>query len=218
MCTSADADVWLGICAANVPADSPALRLALARTRGAAWDRFHSAEMLAAARGILRSLTAAAESTADAWHEAGLLEHRAGDLGEALRFYEGALRKDPAHAITHNDLAMLLADSGRWREAAEHAARATEECPCNANYRDTLAHALRQGGEFEKAAVALEEACRLEPTNPAWRVGLAETLAEAGRPDEADRESALAERMASAGAAPSASLRARLDRLQSRSH
>jgi tetratricopeptide (TPR) repeat protein len=216
MSTADDADAWLAICAGNVPADDPALRLALARTWGAAWDRFHSAEMLAAAREILRTLTAAPESAAEVWHEAGLLEHKAGDLDAARTFYDGALRKDPDDAVTHNDMAMLLADAGRWREAVEHATRATIACPSNANYRDTLAHALRKGGEFEKATIALEAACRLEPANPAWRVGLAETLAEAGRPDEADRETDRAERMTAAGAAPSASLRARLERLQSR--
>lgn len=215
MATAADADAWLAVCAANVPADDATLRLALARTWGAAWDRFHGTEMLAAAREILRSLASAPGSTADVWHEAGLLEHRAGDADAARRFYLGALDRDAAHAVTHNDLAMLLADAGRWREAVDHASTATKLVPTNANYLDTLAHALRGDRRFDEACAALAEACRLEPANPMWRLGLAEVRAESGKMDEAKREAARAEEMATIGAEPSAVLRERLERLRS---
>ncbi len=216
MATAADAGAWLAVCSANVPEDDPRFRLPLARTWGAAWDRFHTAEMLSRAREILRTLIAMPGSTAEVWHEAGLLEHKAGDFDAALRLYRGALERDAAHAVTHNDLAMLLADAGRWQEAIGHASAATKLVPSSANHLDTLACVLRKGGKLDEATAALVEACRLEPMNPAWRLGLAEIRAESGELDEAKRETARVEEMTSIGSEPSAALRERLERLRSR--
>jgi len=216
MTTAAEADAWLEICSLDVPADSPTLRLSLARAWRAAWERFRAAKALVEARSILGGLTSAPDSSAEAWHEAGRLEHEAGDLDAARRRYLGALQRDSSHAVTHNDFAMLLADSGEWKEAVDHAMAATAACPADANYRDTLAHALRKGGEFGKAAAALTEACRLDPANVTWRVGLAEVLVDSGKLDEADRETARVEEMTANGVEPSASVRERLRLLRAR--
>jgi tetratricopeptide (TPR) repeat protein len=214
--SAAGADAWLAVCAANVPVDDPNAQLALARAWSAAWSKFRSAEMLASARQILARLTSTPDSTAEIWHEAGLLEHAAGDLVAARRRYLGALDKDPDHAVTHNDLAMLLADAGQWREAVVHATKATELLPGDANCRDTLAHALRVGGQFDDAAAALVEACRLDPANPKWRLELAEVYAESGRTQDAEREAARVDEMASLGAGLPAAQRERLRLLRVR--
>jgi tetratricopeptide (TPR) repeat protein len=177
---AAGANAWLAACAPGVREADPGDRLLLARAWAAAWERYRDPAMLAAAKSEFDRLVAAPGCSADALFAAAMLAEQAGERDAAIRTYGAALVRDPGHAGARNNLAMLLAGTGRWQEAVTEATRAAEAAPGNATCLDTLAHALRAGREYARAKAALERAIALEPGNAGWRLNLAELLRESG--------------------------------------
>jgi tetratricopeptide (TPR) repeat protein len=114
-----------------------------------------------------------------------------GELAVARDLYRKALALAPDDLVARNNLAMVLADEGDWKAAAEEAGAVVAKAPSIAEYRDTLAYALRKGGKHAEAAAALQEAVRLQPGNASWKIAMAETLAESG--DRAGSEKWLSE-------------------------
>jgi tetratricopeptide (TPR) repeat protein len=210
------ATAWLQACAANVPADDAKARVLLARAWSRAWQKFHIPPLAAAARQVLAGLTSSPDCPAEAWVVEASLAQLSGDTEAAKRGYVTALEHDGGLADAHNNLALILADAGQWKEAVEHATKATAAEPANANYLDTLAYALRRGSEFDRAVATLNEAIRIEPANATWRLSLAETLAESGKREDAQREAARAEELAASGSGPPAGFRKRMDSLRAR--
>lgn len=91
--------------------------------------------------------------------------------GEAVRFYEEALQRNPADAAAHNNLAWLLAtaEDPVFRDAdraLHHARRAVELSEGKeAAFLDTLAEAHYVSGNFEEAVRVQTRALELEPDN-----------------------------------------------------
>lgn len=49
-----------------------------------------------------------------------------GDLGAAVEYFRGAVKRDPEFADAHESLARALAEQGKRSEAAEHFRKAIE--------------------------------------------------------------------------------------------
>jgi tetratricopeptide (TPR) repeat protein len=211
---AAGASIWLSACAQEIPADDAAGRVELARSWGAAWERFREPSLLKAAEDAIAGVTARPDPPAGAWFVAGALAQRRGDLEAARKSYASAIAKDPGMTDARNNLAVVLAAIGNWSDAVREAASAAKAAPRRASYRDTLAMALRKGGEFAEARASIEEAIRLEPANPAWQVSLAETLAESGDADAARTVAARVREMAESGGTLPQDVRERLERLR----
>jgi tetratricopeptide (TPR) repeat protein len=212
---SADnAKIWLEACARNVPSDDATARTGLAKAWGAAWERFRTPDLLAGAKRLLAQITAAPDAPAAAHFVSAVLCEREGDRPGAMKEYEAAIARDPRHVAARNNLAMLLADSGKWEAAVEHGERLVAEFPRVPALIDTLAYALRKGRKFDEARKQMERAVDVDPTNPAWRVGLAEVLSESGDRQAAADVLKRVDAMAAAGVVISSNVRARIDSLR----
>ncbi len=90
---------------------------------------------------------------------------------EAIEHYEQGLRMDPNDAITHNNLAWLLATSEDQKfhdpvKALEHARRAVDlSGGKEASFVDTLAEAHYVNGNFQEAVKVQTRALELDPNN-----------------------------------------------------
>jgi membrane associated rhomboid family serine protease/Tfp pilus assembly protein PilF len=90
---------------------------------------------------------------------------------DAVRHYEEALKRDPADAAAHNNLAWLLAtaEDAAFRDAdgaLRHARRAVELSEAReAAFLDTLAEAHYVSGNFDEAVRVQTRTLELEPQN-----------------------------------------------------
>src|SRR4029450_8840445 len=114
----------------------------------------------------------------------------ASNPSEAIAYYRAALALRPNAAMVHNNLAMLLTDTGQQDEAFDHfeaAARLTDY----PSAPRTLAQpppppprnhgmALKEGGPPDGAIPQSEQALRLDRKMPAGHVNLADAMAEMG--------------------------------------
>jgi tetratricopeptide (TPR) repeat protein len=193
---AAGASRWLAACAEQTPATDAAARVELARAWSGAWDRYRAPELLSAAKDVLAGLTASPDAPAAAHLLSASLAQQEGDLAAARSGYVAALARDPRLDEARNNLAMVLADQGQWKDAVIEATKATRSSPAVPEYLDTLAYALRKGHEIDKARASLDAAIRLDPANPRWMASLAETLFEGGDAAGAAKAAARAEAMA----------------------
>lgn len=185
--------VWLDVCAAGVGGSDLEGRTVLAYGWYGAWQVYGGEELLERTRRASADVASLAGSGVAAALLEGQIEQGAGDLEKARGAYERVLAADPDNLVARNNLAMVLADLGRWQEAVATAQTAVRLRPDLAEVHDTLAYAHRKGSEWDRAAAALEAARRLEPKNPAWQLGLAEVHTAAGRTEEGTRWLAEAE-------------------------
>ena len=84
----------------------------------------------------------------------------------AIARYEEAIRREPAFAMAHNNLANALAESGRLAEAIPHYETALRLEPDSAEGHNNFASALAQSGRFTDALQHYEIALRLRPDYP----------------------------------------------------
>ncbi|MBI1940504.1 MAG: rhomboid family intramembrane serine protease [Acidobacteria bacterium] len=130
---------------------------------------------LAKSRQIFESLVGKSPRTAEGWRVLADLYAEQKLYAEAIEHYQQALRKDPNDAITHNNLAWLLATSEdlKFRDppkALEHARRAVElSGGKEAAFVDTLAEAHFVNGNFAEAVRVQTRALELDPDNPELR-------------------------------------------------
>lgn len=97
---------------------------------------------------------------------------------DAIRQYEGVLKKAPNSSIAHNNLAWLLAttDNPRYRDpraALQHALRAVQLTGWKQpDFIDTLAAALSANGKFKLAAEVEAKALQIDPQNRLFQENL----------------------------------------------
>ena len=121
----------------------------------------------------------------DAWLMLGRLHKVAQNSVESEKAYKNALDLDPENEDALNGLALVYADLGNSRGAADLLKKAAEKHP-SARSLQTLASAYEQMREFGLAAEALRRALDTEPPNAdELRGALAQDLLFADRFDEA---------------------------------
>ena len=119
---------------------------------------------------------------------AGLAEfyHRNGRLDEAKQKYRAAIALNPASVEAHNNLGLILQETGHAAEATAQFARAFEIAPANARVVFNFARALAAQNRFQEAAALFREAIALAPLGDDAYFGLALCLAHLGDHHEAE--------------------------------
>lgn len=114
--------------------------------------------------------------------------HQALTYGDLEIFYRSAIARNPAAWVAHNNLGLLLAETGRSTEAAGEYNEALRLKPDYPKAHFNLGLVLREVGRAKEATVHLREAVRLQPEFVGAHNALGQTLAEAGRTKEAIEE------------------------------
>jgi len=117
---------------------------------------------------------------------------------EALWRY--TLARNPSAWLAENNLAIVLAQSGRAEEAVVHGEAAVRLRPDEAEARSNLGLALTEAHRLPEAVVQLESAVRLRPDLAGAHLNLGRALVLAGRESDALPELATALRLAPADA------------------
>jgi tetratricopeptide (TPR) repeat protein len=128
-----------------------------------------------AARQALGRLRIPAAADTGSFTTAGQMAEALGDGALAIRFYAQAIERPDAPVAMAERLGVLLAMSGRAREAITVLERAIARQPSSASLHLNLAVALAQEGRIADARARVAEALRLKPDYPQARA-LAERL------------------------------------------
>jgi len=87
-----------------------------------------------------------------------------GNVDEATRQYEEALRVWPKSALAHVNLGVVLANQGKFMEAIRHYDEALRLIPDYALAHGNLGRALVSQGKIDEAIVHYKEALRIDPS------------------------------------------------------
>ncbi len=113
----------------------------------------------------------------------GQAEYRAGRLSEAIGYYEQAVTADPTNVPALNNLAFLLADTGKDPDRALMLAQQVKElAPDDITVDDTIGWAYYQKGLFQTAVEYLNMS---KTTTPRWKCHLAMADIKVGRRQQA---------------------------------
>lgn len=124
-------------------------------------------------------------------HKLGTALFMSGDVKGAERQFEDAVRAAPSDAIdessakAHYSLGVLMASSGRSREAIEHFSAAVKYQPNYVEAQLALGNALGHAGRAEASLTPYKEAVRIDPRVSKARLGYAVSLTRLGRYREA---------------------------------
>lgn len=114
----------------------------------------------------------------------GNLNFQAGRVDEALRNYREAIRKFPDFRRAHNNLGIILAQRGQFKDAIIHLAETIETGGGDAVTYGLMAYGYLQQGLLLSAEIAYRNALVFEPDNTDWILGLAKTLLDSLKYDE----------------------------------
>jgi len=144
-------------------------------------------------------------------YENGISAWKAGEPAAAESHLREWVAHAPGHAKGRANLARVLIELGRPREAKEHAVLATNLDPASASARRALARALAGNGDRSAALAMYEEALWIDPEDHWSLNNMGYLLILRGRPEQAVGPLALAVRLDSANAVFRANLGAALE-------
>ncbi len=144
------------------------------------------------AQRLLRESVRRAEETGwpvdpTTWSLLGSLSLKEGDLAEARRCLENALRIDPATPGARNTLGAILATQGHLEQAIHQFELLVQQEPTNAAAWANLGSAWARAGRIERAAQALRRATRLSDESRAVLRDTVRWLRAHGRAADAKR-------------------------------
>jgi tetratricopeptide (TPR) repeat protein len=131
------------------------------------------------------NLLASLQGRAGADNDLGMQLQGSGQVQEAIRHYEQALRLDPDLADAHVNLGMALMQTGRIQEAIGHYEQALRITPDFAKGHNELGIALARLGRLTEAISHYEQALRIEPASFEAHNNLGIALQQSGRIQEA---------------------------------
>jgi len=124
--------------------------------------------------------TAIALQPASIAHKAlGRLHYLKGQKNETVREYARALELDPADSELHNEIGIVLMETGSHGRAVEHFMKAVELVPDNVELRYNLAMALRKSNRVPEAIDQLRIAVQLDPSRAVFTAALQKLMEEA---------------------------------------
>ncbi len=136
-------------------------------------------------RGPAARRAVAAAAVAAVLALSGATWARAHAFADLETLWRDTLARNPAAWMAHNNLAGLLATTGREDEAIPYVREAIRLKPDHAGAHDNLGRLLARKGRIDEAIAHLREAVRLDPVAPGPRFALARTLEHAGNVEEA---------------------------------
>jgi tetratricopeptide (TPR) repeat protein len=104
---------------------------------------------------------------------------------DLVTLYETTLARNPACWMAHQNLAIVLTDTGRIDDAIDHLQTALRLKPDNAAAENNLGDDLARLGRLPEALTHLQRAVELQPGYAIGHCNLATTLARLGRFEEA---------------------------------
>ncbi len=121
-----------------------------------------------------------------AWHLAGVIRRRTGDLTGAITALRQAIAAGQPGAEVWNSLGLALEDSGQPQEALPAFEQAIEREPEYVAALTNRARMLCQAGEHQSAERSLRDALQRQPHSVGLLNSLGATLLDAGRADDAE--------------------------------
>ncbi|MGO9243516.1 MAG: tetratricopeptide repeat protein [Verrucomicrobiia bacterium] len=131
------------------------------------------------------NLLASVQGCAEADSDLGVQLQELGQVQEAIRHYEQALRLYPDLYDAHKNLGNAMLQSGRIQEAIGHYEQALRIKPVYFEAHNNLGNALLQSGRIQEAIGHYEQALRIEPTFFEPHNNLGNALLQSGRIQEA---------------------------------
>jgi Tfp pilus assembly protein PilF len=113
------------------------------------------------------------------------MQEKAGNVEQAKKHYEAALKQNPKHADSLIGLGHLLDRQGKLKEATDKYQLAAKHHPRDARVWNDLGLCLARQKKQSESVAALTKAVELEPKKQLYRNNLATVLTESGRNDEA---------------------------------
>lgn len=165
----------------------PSLRLRRAMAWQAVAEATGSLDDRATSRSLANGIGTNVRLDPQDWVLLGQVREANGDTDLAEQAYREALKASPVPLVAANNLALLLASSGRGLDALPLARSAVARRGDVPAYRDTLASVLLSLGDRESALSEYEVCVRLEPGNVQWSLRLVQTLLDLDRVEEARR-------------------------------
>jgi len=118
--------------------------------------------------------------------DAGLREHRSGNLAAAVAAYQHAVALSPDDAVAHNLLGTALVQMGQADAGLPHLERAAQRQRDNADLLGNLAQAYFALGRYDDARETFRKASRVNPRSAQFQLGIANACAMQGKLDEAE--------------------------------
>jgi tetratricopeptide (TPR) repeat protein len=128
------------------------------------------AEQLDRALAAAQRAVAANESSAQSWHDLGVLHQLRGDLADSYTAFQRAVELDPASASAHNNLGNTYVRLGEGERAIESYRRAIERDPGLMAAHANAAAALHVLGRNAEAHEHARRAIEIEPASAAARI------------------------------------------------
>jgi tetratricopeptide (TPR) repeat protein len=135
--------------------------------------------------GLWRDVTEKLPGSDRATYSLGVAYRRVGNLAEAMKYFENAVRLRPGHHQAYNNLGLTYQATGRLRECLEALGKAVALHPDKTMYRMNLGAALTLAGRYEEAIGQLSVAAKRHPEDPSVLSNLGNALWMAGRTAEA---------------------------------
>jgi Flp pilus assembly protein TadD len=115
----------------------------------------------------------------------GVALREKGQIDEAIRHFQEAVRLQPAYADAHNNLGVALGETGQIDEAIRQYQEAIRLQPDNADAHNNLGVALARKGQMDEAISQFQEATRLKSDDAEAHNNLGNALLNKGSVDEA---------------------------------
>ena len=102
----------------------------------------------------------------DAWNNLGVIATREGRVEESIPCFLEALRLNPRHLLSLDNLGNAYRSQKRWEDARKVLERAVEVAPEDPEANYSLGMVFAQGGENDKAYEYLQRALKARPIYP----------------------------------------------------
>jgi len=106
------------------------------------------------------------DTLANSWNNLGLLAAREGRTGEAIGYFQEALKLSPNHLIALDNLGSAYRQQKRWDDARKTYDRALELGPNDAEANYGLGMVFAQNDDTARAFDSLQRALKLRPVYP----------------------------------------------------
>jgi tetratricopeptide (TPR) repeat protein/peroxiredoxin len=106
------------------------------------------------------------DTLANAWNNLGLLATREDKTGEAIRYFQQAVRLSPDHLVALNNLGNAFRVQKNWAEAGKTFERALEVAPGDTEANYGLAMVFAQADDSARAYEYLKKALKSRPDYP----------------------------------------------------
>ena len=130
------------------------------------WTSKRRAEARESFERALKLRASYPDTLANSWNNLGLLAAREGRTGEAIGYFQEALKLSPDHLIALDNLGSAYRQQKRWDDARKTYERALEVSSNDAEANYGLGMVFAQNDDTARAFDSLQKALKLRPVYP----------------------------------------------------